>query len=508
MVMKRFYRTTIQNLLIVILLGIIGSCGGKHVSGDNERLREYIAQGKVLYMDGDYNSALSTLQKVLASVQDVPEEDFSSADLQNTYLLLGNIHFAFGDYVRACGYYESGLEEARKAGNRKNELILLNDLAIVACYAGNRDDAMRYNEELMLLPDVDVHRQKYFHVITSAYIELTFGSPARSVRMMKDAMRYIDENQLDPLMKLSPLSEISDYFEQSNQLDSAVCYLKIYETLADELNVPDMVADNKRKFMRVYTKMGENELALKYQGEYFDHMDSLMNPNRFINLSNRFQQENQSKTSRLVNELRQTVTNQKIMIILIFFIVLFVSTWLVYRDKTRKANIQLFMRNKEIAEIEDKVRAIEYPDLAECSDSNVVNADAGKVEEAGEDDMAGKMHDLFNRILKLMNTDTMYCDPEFSLSRLADAVSSNTRYVSQAINDFTGKNFRTFINEYRIKEARRRLLDVENYGNVTMQYLANSVGFLSTSTFNITFKKFTGMTPSLYQQLRKSSEME
>ena len=104
-----------------------------------------------------------------------------------------------------------------------------------------------------------------------------------------------------------------------------------------------------------------------------------------------------------------------------------------------------------------------------------------------------------------MTHDTSWCDPEFSLNRLAEIAESNTKYVSQAINEHTGKNFRSFINEYRIREARRRLLDTENFGNVTIQYLAESVGFMSTSAFNMAFKKFTGMTPSLYQKLGRDS---
>lgn len=496
MVTKRFLKA----IATLLFLFFTGSCAPGHDAEESERLREYVVQGKVQYMEGDYNSALSTLQKVLGSVRDMPADKFPSIDLQNTYLLLGNIHFAFGDYVRAGEYYESGLDEARKTRNNENELIFLNDLAIMACYSGNREGAIKYNEELMMLRGVDIHRQKYFNLITSAYIEHTFGSPSRSVLMMKDAMRYIDANQLDPLMKLSPLSEISEYFEQNNRLDSALYYLKTYESLASELNVPDMVADNKRKFMRVYTKMGDTAAALKYQEEYFTHIDSLMNPNRFINLSNSFQQENQLKTSKFVDELKQTVTNQKILIILIVFIVLFVSTLLVYRSRTKKVNIQLFKRNKEIAEIEDKVRAIEYSRLADHTNESGTSSEQPE-QSVGEEKDSSKMREVFNRILTFMNTDTMYCDPDFSLIRLAEAVGSNTKYVSQSINDFTGKNFRTFINEYRIREARRRLLDVENYGNVTMQYLANSVGFSSTSTFNSAFRKFTGMTPSLYQQL-------
>lgn len=58
-----------------------------------------------------------------------------------------------------------------------------------------------------------------------------------------------------------------------------------------------------------------------------------------------------------------------------------------------------------------------------------------------------------------------------------------------------------FINEYRIREACRRLLDDENYGNITFSAIGESVGFSSQVSFNRTFKKVTGITPSLYRKM-------
>ncbi len=149
--------------------------------------------------------------------------------------------------------------------------------------------------------------------------------------------------------------------------------------------------------------------------------------------------------------------------------------------------------------------------LPEVRESTPVHPEADPVETKDAEVRAqtppAQRRELFDTILRFMDEDrSLYCDPDFSLTRLAELTDSNTKYVSQAINDFTGKNFRTFINEYRIREARRRLLDSENFGNVTIQYLAESVGFLSTSAFNMAFRKFTGMTPSLYQKLGREMD--
>lgn len=217
-------------------------------------------------------------------------------------------------------------------------------------------DIEKYNEMLADVHPSDVHLQRYLHLITSAYIEKRFGNPVTALKKMKEAMAFIDENRMEPRLKLSSLSEISEYFEENNMLDSALAYLHTYEKLALEQNANDMLVDNKRRFMRVYTKLGDTREALRYQEEYFSHTDSVMNPHRFLNVSNRFQKENEDRASLLIKDLRQTVTNQKIILLIVAFSSLLLALWLFYRHKARTANIQLFKRNKELVEIEDKVR--------------------------------------------------------------------------------------------------------------------------------------------------------
>ena len=126
--------TKILLILLSIFISVAtvscSSSAGEDDGGCDSVMRSYVAQGKVQYLDGDYNSALSTLHKVLAAMESAPGTAPAPGDLQNTYLMLGNIHFAFGDYVRANKYYLEGLKSARKSGDSGNELIFLNDLGV------------------------------------------------------------------------------------------------------------------------------------------------------------------------------------------------------------------------------------------------------------------------------------------------------------------------------------------------------------------------------------------
>jgi AraC-like DNA-binding protein len=67
------------------------------------------------------------------------------------------------------------------------------------------------------------------------------------------------------------------------------------------------------------------------------------------------------------------------------------------------------------------------------------------------------------------------------------------------INDYYNRNFFTFINEYRIEEAKNKLSD-RNFDQFSIEGIAKSVGFNSKSVFNPAFRNITGLTPAEYKK--------
>ena len=110
-------------------------------------------------------------------------------------------------------------------------------------------------------------------------------------------------------------------------------------------------------------------------------------------------------------------------------------------------------------------------------------------------------YELVKKIAAVMNDVQKISQPDFSLNLLAREVGSNTAYVSWVINNIYHHNFKAFLNEYRIREACRRMDDHEHYGHITIQALIRNLGYSSYSNFVAAFKKVNGMTPSQYQRL-------
>ena len=113
---------------------------------------------------------------------------------------------------------------------------------------------------------------------------------------------------------------------------------------------------------------------------------------------------------------------------------------------------------------------------------------------------------LLNKILDVMQTSQEIFSPDFKTDRLVELVESNNRYVSQVINEKLGCNFTTLLNEYRVKEMCKRMNNVAEYGNLTINAIAGSVGFRSHSGLFTAFKKVTGLTPAQYQKLAKENK--
>jgi len=102
----------------------------------------------------------------------------------------------------------------------------------------------------------------------------------------------------------------------------------------------------------------------------------------------------------------------------------------------------------------------------------------------------GKMLDYFKN-------EKPYLNGKLSLNDVAKHLDISTNHLSQIINEQLGKNFYDFVNEYRIQEVKSLLCDSE-YKNLTLVAIAFESGFNSKTSFNVVFKKITGLTPSQY----------
>jgi AraC-like DNA-binding protein len=103
------------------------------------------------------------------------------------------------------------------------------------------------------------------------------------------------------------------------------------------------------------------------------------------------------------------------------------------------------------------------------------------------------------RYLKLledsMEKEKPFKDRELTIFDLSDQLQIPRHFLSEVINEHLGKNFYTLVNEYRIEEVKKRMVDPAS-AHLTILAIAYDAGFNSKSSFNTIFKQKTGQTPS------------
>ena len=102
--------------------------------------------------------------------------------------------------------------------------------------------------------------------------------------------------------------------------------------------------------------------------------------------------------------------------------------------------------------------------------------------------------------MRVMADTTIISNPNFTIMQLADCIQSNQKYVSQVINERTSLNFNNLLASHRVDEACRRMENTEEFGNLTIEAIGQSVGFGSRASFFNAFKRFRGVAPSEYMK--------
>jgi len=104
---------------------------------------------------------------------------------------------------------------------------------------------------------------------------------------------------------------------------------------------------------------------------------------------------------------------------------------------------------------------------------------------------------ILSKVRKFMDDEKPYLDSSLKMNEFAKSVGLSPHDVSQVINEMEGKNFKDFINQYRVEEAKAHLRSSKEQKIIHVAY---DSGFNNKVSFYNAFKKFTGFSPSEYKE--------
>lgn len=269
------------------------------------------------------------------------------------------------------------------------------------------------------------------------------------------------------------------------------------ERAAAKANASDIRRSVYMAYGRVYDSIGDMKVAGHYRLRSLEMSDSFYNFRKGYELKSIESRGVIMRMSEQYKELDESnARNRKAVRITAFVavtVMLFAIMTLLFKRKSDRLLKTLYVKNREL--------------LLKVQDNGGGNAGAegcGDKEKHGAAPMPGTQMDSYaRRLTEVMDSSDEIYSVGFSVSRLAKLTGLHEKEVSRVINEKWGMNFNAWLNEYRCKEACRRL-PLPEYSNLTIEAIAESLGFRSRSHFASVFRKITGMSPSEY---RKASRM-
>lgn len=255
-------------------------------------------------------------------------------------------------------------------------------------------------------------------------------------------------------------------------------------SISDRSGVPDISAEIARQLSDSYLAAGDSAAYDTYHLFYLEKREEL-NHLRLANIGELKYISDLRKEEKKAREatIRQHHYQSFVRFLIIVVVIIAISANMFWRQnrKLKNRNASLFDRYHQLLEAE----AIQT--VTQKQDSSLKNALDDERRDA-----------LLAKIKEALGDPDIICRPDFTLKQLADMVGSNTTYVSRIINDTFGLTFSTLVGNYRVRTVCQRIDNSDIYDNLTIEGIANSVGFKSRTAFLNAFKREVGLSPSEY----------
>ncbi len=295
------------------------------------------------------------------------------------------------------------------------------------------------------------------------------------------------ENQLSPVY----IQMAGNAIASGEELAKAEEYALTSIRLADTSGRRDILEESYQVLCRYYAKVND-----------FEHFDqALADYNRVKQetavLNSRAAAEELKvifKTEQLNSDVRRLYQDVRLKNVQLFSLSMLLAISIltgsiIYRQHRRlKENTKtLFRMNVQLAYSGNGLE-----------DPRGISPDSDPVSEEAPPDSD---QTLYKTIRRRIERDALYKETNLNIQDFAALIRRSRRDVSKAINHVGKTNFPGLINEYKVNEARRLIL--EQPGSLSMANIATAAGFNSYVTFHRHFKERTGFTPSDYLDIVK-----
>ncbi|MDE5807576.1 MAG: helix-turn-helix transcriptional regulator [Muribaculaceae bacterium] len=444
------------------------------------------------------------------------------------YLSLASVFLHYGDKARAFDYLKNYTLYACK-NHHFNEACLgiSNILSNNFIQAGISPDTIAFVvNRFLCLPDSAAKAAAFplaYH-LSKSWEDAHAGKHINSAEEIKATIRELNQSIM-PRTRHALLLIVADQYMLAGLKDSAIYYIDAAEKLAIENDYKDLLSKTYSDASQIYLSFGDEMRSKACRQKMLEINDSLFNPKELgkIHDLNMFYEADKFERKIEIMTVRERMQRTVLWTIGCALVIVVFLLFVLFRknhELTAK-NKALFERNlsemKEDDGSQETISSLDFrtgatnealPDEKEIKQGENGADNVGTQKYAGSNITDETRKRVKEAIEKVFKDESIFCKEGFSLNDLAQVCKSNSRYVSQVINEDLHTTFTALINTERVKVARKRLMDTKRYGHLTIEAILSDLGCKSRSTFSKTFKKITGLTPSEFQRIAKERDSE
>lgn len=496
-----------------------------------EKNNDKIVEGYVLM---HFNEPFLKALKYIDSVQIFTKNSKKEVYPARVYLLRGNLYFRYDHQKEALNNYIIGLKYAKEKGNKRQIAFAEISIAYLNNYIGKHYEApKRLKYYLYNAPYLNDDELSNIHLnLASIYLDIEKLDSAKIlIREGIESSQKVNIYRYNQYLSLLGLYNLKrknykeainnlikskDHFLKTNSDALSISYVSLYlgqsyagmkqkeKAMKNFLMIDSIVKKNNNTFpelrevypyiIEYYKEKDDKEKQLYYIDRFLKIDKQLDSRFRYISreLPRRYD------TPKLINEKAKIISeheNKKIILyssISILILILFLVLFLYYKSEKKYKKIAQELLQSVYNKVDLKVTKNEFDDIS----SSVVHFKntESKMTRATSEDIA-------QSILKELNsfeTKELFLQKGITLNNVAKTAKTNTRYLSEIINIYKGKNFATYLNDLRIDYAIKRLANDKKFRSYKIHFIAEELGYNNEQAFALAFKKRTGTTLSMY----------
>lgn len=187
------------------------------------------------------------------------------------------------------------------------------------------------------------------------------------------------------------------------------------------------------------------------------------------------------------NIIKSNIKSSKLdLAIFLFFLIDAIGLFIFLYLEKQRAYKKLVKKNMEWATRTNKMK--------DCPDKDNGELDA-------------REQQILTKLINLLTNDKLYLNSELNINEIAKQLGTNRSVLSKIINTYFNKNFPALLNEYRINEAIKLLMDNKTK-NYKMEAISEMCGYNNRQVFHLAFKRETGVTPNDFRTMANSKDIE